>query len=49
MINEKTKFFFVFQKYGKFYSISLGVLSEDKPLIPEECYAYIVIIFKSEK
>ena len=37
MKNEKkTMIFFLFQKYGKFSSVSLGYFIKHKPLISEE-------------
>ena len=34
---KKTSWVFVFQKYGKFWSVSLGHFIQHKPLISEEC------------
>ena len=35
---KKTTWVFVFPKYGKFWSISLGQIIKHKPLISEEWY-----------
>ena len=34
---KKTTWVFVFQKYGKFWSFSLGHSVENKPIISEQC------------
>ena len=36
MKNKKTTWVFVFQKYGKFWSVSLGHFIKHNPLISEE-------------
>ena len=36
---------FVFQKYGKFWSVLLGHFINHKPLIYEECLATFYILF----
>ena len=43
MKNEKKYMGFVFQKYGKFWSILLGNFIKHNPLISEECYLYFYL------
>ena len=42
MKNEKTTWIFVFQKYGKFSSVSQGHFIKHKPLISEECHLKVL-------
>ena len=44
MKNKKTMWVFIFQKYGKFWSVSLEYFIKHKPLISEEWCKYIFSI-----
>ena len=47
MKNEKSTWVFIFQKYGKFWSILLGHFIKHKPLISEEWYSGELKSFES--
>ena len=57
MKNEKSMWVFIFQKYGKFWSVSLKHFIKHKPLISEQCTssrtinskAKINVFFNSEQ